>query len=104
VAARLSPIDSLGDPLGARVALLEVVGGVRKRAFSCFFCFGVFFSFVSFLGGNIQEGGGRRGGFKVGGVGGGHAFVSLTVSQTVLVRAEMTNHVPHVSLHCAVSP
>jgi hypothetical protein len=104
VAARLSPINSLGDPLGARVALLEVVGGVRKRAFSSSFVLGFLsFSFLS-LGGNIQgEGWGRRG-FQDGGSGGGHAFAFLTVSQTILVREKMTNHVFHVSLHCAVSP
>jgi hypothetical protein len=77
----------------------------------------VFSLFFLFLGGKggVQasfdspgEGGGGegiQGGFQDWGeFGGGHALASPTASQTVLVRVEMTNHVPHVSPHCAVSP
>jgi hypothetical protein len=59
VAARLSPINSLGDPLGARVALLEMAGGVRKRVFPASFALGLssfsFLSRVATFGGGVGE-------------------------------------------------
>jgi hypothetical protein len=74
VAARLLP--SFGDPLGARVALLEVTRSMRKRAFSLSFLFFLVSGFTP----RDQEGKGwgRR----------GHAFVLQVISQMILVQAE----------------
>jgi hypothetical protein len=89
VAARLLP--SFGDPLGARVALLEVTRSMRKRAFSLSFLFFLVSGFTP----RDQEGKGwgRR----------GHAFVLQVISQMILVQAETIISKPLVllvSLHC----
>jgi len=79
VAARL--LSSFGDPLGARVALLEVVRDMRKRVFSFSFLFFSVFGFTPRNRGG--EGWGR----------GDHAFVFQIISQMILVQVEMIqNH------------